>query len=182
MELGDVAVIEKMIYDETLMYLLKFDINYLTNLINYCLLNKQPAGMYIFNNGDVLEHIGDNYFNHNYKELDIRDPHIYISIDKILEDFIRNKDLDELLLPQILNDNEAMVIKELRQKNVLELIIKKDGDIITQIDTITSKKITGSQAAEVKVNLGIGNYEEVTLVTRDEKTLTFKKTKMKRLQ
>jgi hypothetical protein len=181
-ELGDIATIENMVFDEKLMYVLKFDINYLTNLINYSLLNKQPAGMYIFNNGEVLEHVGNILFNHNEKKLDIRDPHIYISVNKILEEFIRNTDLDELLLPLILNDNEAMVIKELRQKNVQELIIKKDEEIITQIDTVTSKKITGSQAADVKVNLSMGNYEEVTLTTRDEKTLIFKKIKKKRLR
>ena len=75
-----------------------------------------------------------------------------------------------------------MVIKELRQKNIQELIIKKDNEIITQIDTVTSKKITGSQASDVKVNLSMGNYEEVTLITRDEKTLIFKKIKKKRLR
>ena len=181
-QLNDIELLQNMIYDENLMYVLKFDINYLTNLINFSLINQQPAGVYIFNNGDVLEHLGMDYFNHNDLQLDIRNPHIYISVDKILEEFIRNDDLENVLLPQILSDDEAMVIKELRKDNIDELLIKKDGTIITQINTKSTKTLTGSLAANVKVNLGMGNYEEVTLITRDEKTLIFKKNKKNRLR
>ena len=99
-----------------------------------------------------------------------------------MEEFIRNDDLENVLLPQILSDDEAMVIKELRKDNIDELLIKKDGTIITQINTKSTKTLTGSLAANVKVNLGMGNYEEVTLITRDEKTLIFKKNKKNRLR
>lgn len=179
---NDVVALENMVYDERLMYVLKFDVNYLTNLINFSLINQQPAGIYIFNNGEVMEHIGKEYFNHKGLELDIREPHIYISIDKILEEFIRNKEIEKLLLPQILSDDEEMVIKELRRNNVEELLIRKEGSIITHINTKDSKIITGKLAQEIMVKLGMGNYEEVTLNTRDEKTLIFKKNKKKRLR
>jgi hypothetical protein len=75
-----------------------------------------------------------------------------------------------------------MVIKEIRNKNVKELTVKKNGDIITHIDSSSTKTITGKQSTDLKVAMGLKNYEEVTLTTRDDKTLIFKKTIKKRLR
>jgi len=181
-ELEDYTLLQNMVFDEKLMYVLKFDINYLTNLIQSALEAAQPAGIYIFNNGDVCEHIGENFFNHRGLHFDIREPHIYISVDKILEEFIRNETIEKILLPQLLSDDEMMVIREIRNKNVKELIVKKNGDIITHIDSSSTKTITGKQSSDLKVAMGLKNYEEVTLTTRDDKTLIFKKTIKKRLR
>ena len=101
--------IEEKLTDEKFLYVLKYDINYLTNLINISLEEKQQAGILIFLDGEVLEHIGDIYFNHNNKKLDKRKPHIYFSISYLLEEFINQEELQTLLLPQILTDEEKSV-------------------------------------------------------------------------
>jgi hypothetical protein len=168
--------------DEKFLYILKYDINYLTNLIIVSLEQKEQAGILIFLDGEVLEHIGDFYFNHNNKNLDRRKPHIYFSISYLLEEFINQEELQTLLLPQILSDEEKLVLKEIRTSNVKELVIKKDyaGELTTLYRT-TERIIIGEEVNKVKKIFGLGNYEELTLTTRNEKTIAFKKTKKERL-
>jgi hypothetical protein len=175
--------IEEKIADEKFLYILKYDINYLTNLIIVSLEQKEQAGILIFLDGEVLEHIGDFYFNHNNKNLDRRKPHIYFSISYLLEEFINQEELQTLLLPQILSDEEKLVLKEIRTSNVKELVIKKDyaGELTTLYRT-TERIITGEEVNKVKKIFGLGNYEELTLTTRNEKTIAFKKTKKERLR
>jgi len=174
--------IEEKLNDEKFLNILKYDINYLTNLISNSLESKEQAGILIFLDGEVLEHVGDIYFNHNNKILDRRKPHIYFSISYLLEEFINQSELQTLLLPQILSDDEKLVLKELKVSNVKELNIKKGNNGNFSISRTTERTITGDEANEVKRIFGLGNYEEVTLTTRDEKTIVFKNTKKKRLR
>ena len=174
--------VEERLLDDKFLYVLKYDINYLTNLIINSLETKEQAGILIFLDGEVLEQVGDFYFNHNNISLDKRKPHIYFSISYLLEEFINQNELQTLLLPQILNDDEKLVLKEIRTSNVKELYIKKGNDGQFRIDITTERIVTGDEVAELKKIFGLGNYEEVTLVTRDEKTVVFKNTKKKRLR
>lgn len=175
--------IEEKLKDEKFLHVLKYDINYLTNLITLSIEQREQAGILIFLDGEVLEHIGDYYFNHNKKQLDRRKPHIYFSISFLLEEFINQKELQTILLPQILTDEEKMVLKEIRSSNVKELNIKKDNDgNLSSIYKTTERIISGNDVNEVKKIFGLGNYEEVTLTTRNEKTIVFKKTKKQRLR
>jgi bifunctional DNA-binding transcriptional regulator/antitoxin component of YhaV-PrlF toxin-antitoxin module len=82
-------------------------------------------------------------------------------------------------MPQILNDNEKDVLKEIRNRNINEIFITKKGTHITKIEASTGGVITGEQAKEVRRVLGLRNYEEIKICTRDEKTLIFKSTKKK---
>lgn len=169
--------------DERFLYILKYDINYLTNLIVNSLDQKEQAGIFIFLDGEVLEHIGDYYFNHNGKHIDPRKPHIYFSISYLLEEFIDQAELESLLLPQILSDEEKMVLKEIRASQIKELVIKKDKDgQLTTIYSTRDRLLSGEDVKRVKKLFGLGNYEEVTLTTRSDKTMIFKKTKKNRLR
>lgn len=174
--------IEEKLNDEKFLHVLKFDINYLTNLISNSLESKEQAGILIFLDGEVLEHIGDVYFNHNNINIDRRKPHIYFSISYLLEEFINQSELQSLLLPQILSDDEKLVLKEMKISNVKELNIKKGENGTFSISRTTERTITGEEASEVRRIFGLGNYEEVNLITRDEKTIVFKNTKKKRLR
>ena len=183
MEEASLNWIEEKLIDDKFLNILKYDINYLTNLITISLEQKEQAGILIFLDGEVLEHIGDIYFNHNNKQLDKRKPHIYFSISYLLEEFINQEELKILILPQILSDEEKMVLKEIRTSNVKELVIKKDSaGELTTLYKITERIITGEEVNKIKNIFGLGNYEEVTLTTRNEKTITFKKTKKKRFR
>jgi hypothetical protein len=175
--------IEEKLEDKIFLYTLKYDINYLTNLITCSLEQNEQAGILVFLDGDVLEHIGDFYFNHNNKKIDRRKPHIYFSIPYLLEEFIEQEQLQSLLLPQILTDEEKLVLKEIRTSNVKELVIKMDNDgEITSLYKTTERIISGDEVQKVKKIFGLGNYEEVTLTTRNEKTIAFKKIKKNRLR
>ena len=78
---------------------------------------------------------------------------------------------------------EKLVLKEIRTSNVKELIIKMDKDgVIGSLYKITERIISGDEVKNVKKILGLGNYEEVILTTRNEKTIAFKKIKKNRLR
>ena len=171
--------VENALNDELLMYGLKFDINYLTNLINISLEVNEEAGVLVFTDGEVMEHIGDNYFNHNNSDLDRKRPHIYFSLSYFLEEFIEKEELQKLLMPRLLNDDEKMVLKEIRTKNVKELIVKFNEGAPFRFDIVNEKTISGEEVMRLKKVLGLGNYEEITLVTRNEKTIIFKTKKKK---
>ena len=51
----------------------------------------------------------------------------------------------------------------------------KTGGKIVRVDTGSDSVITGDKAKEIKRILGLRNYEEITLSTRDENNISFKK-------
>ncbi|MEI6811090.1 MAG: hypothetical protein WCK60_03535 [Candidatus Nomurabacteria bacterium] len=171
--------VENALNSEMLLYGLKYDINYLTNLINNSLAVNEEAGILVFMDGEVMEHIGDHYFNHHRTDLDRKRPHIYFSLSYFLEEFIEKEELQKLLLPRLLSDDEKMVLKEIRTKNVKELTVKFNDGVPFRFDVEKEKTISGEEVLKLKKALGLGNYEEITLVTRNEKTIVFKTKKKK---
>lgn len=161
--------------DKHLMQFLKFDINYLSNLIKHCLTSTLEAGMLIYPTGRVIEHLGNDTFSHQKIDFDTNSPHIYLSIKYFLKEFIEHQELEKLIMPQILSSDEKNVLEELRNENIQELIIKKNGNEIIRIDKSHNSIIIGEKAKQIKQILGLKNYEEVEISTRDEKTLSFKK-------
>jgi hypothetical protein len=169
--------------DDNLLYAYKFFINYLTNLIIRSLEFGKKAGIYIFRDGQVMEHIeGDDPFNHNGQVINLEEPHIYISITHFLTEFIKSDELSSLIMPTLLNEDEKLILREIRRKNVKELYIKINDKKIIRIDSKTEMVLNDEKMKEIKTFFGIGNYEEVSLITRDEKTMIFTNTKKKRLR
>lgn len=168
--------LKSVIVNETYLHVLKFDINYLSNLIIDCIAKREETGILVFSGGRVLEYDSVTFWNHNKEQIDIDEPHIRLSIKYYLREFIEDQELNSILMPQLLTENELKVLKALTDSRIVELNIKKkdNGDI--RIDTVKSGIITGEQAMEIKRILGLGNYEELTMSTRDKKTLHFKKT------
>ena len=72
-----------------------------------------------------------------------------------------------------------MVLKEIRTKNVKELTVKFNDGVPFRFDVEKEKTISGEEVLKLKKVLGLGNYEEITLVTRNEKTIVFKTKKKK---
>lgn len=168
--------IDEILRDEKLLYVLKFDINYLSNLLITTLDSSEEAGVLIFLDGGVVEFSEGKYFSHQTSIKDISEPHIYLSIKHFLKEFISDSELEKFIMPAILDDNEKMVLKELRNDNVTEIKIKKSDNKNIKIETTKSGTITGEQAKKIKQILGLSNYQEIQISTRDEKTLSFKKT------
>jgi len=167
--------IENFLQNENLLYVLKFDVNYLSNLINYCITSSLEAGILIYANGRVVEKIGQTTFSHKEIDFNMNAPHIYLSIKYFLEEFIDDEDLQKIIMPHLLNDDEKYILKELRNNNIHELNIRKKGGDIFRVDTASDGLISGAKAKEIKKILGLKNYEEVEISTRDEKNLSFKK-------
>lgn len=171
--------LNSMLGDTVLLHGLKFDINYLSNLIINSIVSGEAAGVLIFLDGTIVEHIGGYYYSHRAGQFNLSAPHIYLSVKYYFQEFIDSDELATLIMPQILNDNEKNVLKEIRNKNVHEIIIAKKGAEITKIEASKGGVITGEQAKEIRTILGLRNYEEIKISTRDEKTLTFKSTRKK---
>jgi hypothetical protein len=56
------------------------------------------------------------------------------------------------------------------------MIKKKQGEIV-KMESSTDGIFSDNDAVKIRELLGIGNYEQITISTRDEKTLTFNKVK-----
>lgn len=175
-EIAMLENIEMMLADETLLYVLRFTINYLTQLVYDCIRTSEESGILIFLDGSVVQHVGNYYFSHSPEEYDITKPHIYLSIKHFLKEFIDDKVLNNLIIPQILNDDEKSVLREIKNKNIKELNIKLSNGKVLRIDSSQEEIISGDKAFEIKQLLGLRNYEEVEVSTLDEKSLKFKKT------
>ncbi|HWJ27295.1 MAG TPA: hypothetical protein VNS32_12185, partial [Flavisolibacter sp.] len=101
--------IEQDLNDKELLYVLKFKVNYLTNLIIDCLNSGEEKGILIFYDGRVGEHSGQHYYSHAKRIVDPTLPHIYLSITHFLKEFIEDEQLSELVIPQLLNEEEHKV-------------------------------------------------------------------------
>ena len=76
----------------------------------------------------------------------------------------------------MLEDEERLVLKELRKKNIKEIRILIQSEKIMRVDTQVQQTFTDEQAEQVKKILHLKNYEEVTVSTRDNRTITFNRT------
>ena len=168
---------EEIAADDVLLHILKPDINYLTNLISECVASREEAGILIFTDGEIGKRLGSEYYSHRTNGVDPSKPHIYLSIIYYLKEFIVNEELQSLIIPQILNHDEKTVLKELRNRNISEIVIKRVGkDGVLKIESSKNGIISGNEMKQIRRILGLRNYEEIKISTRDEKTLIFKKT------
>ena len=173
-------VIENSLKDKTLLYILKFNVNYLTNLLLSVIGGKEDGYIYIYFDGRVVDKIGNGYVGHKEINFDLNEPHIILSIGHYLKEFINNEELSTLLIPQLLNDDEIKVLREMRRNNIKEITIRKFNDKKgIRIESTKEGILSKDQAQQIKEILGMKNYERITIDTMDEKTLSFKMTRKK---
>lgn len=108
--------LERILQDSVLLYGLKFDVSYLSNLVSWCINAGLEAGILIFPDGKVAERRDDKIDNHRGEKFDFEAPHIYISIKALLKEFIEDEELNSFISPYLLEDEEKFVLKELRNK------------------------------------------------------------------
>lgn len=175
-EVDTLKIIESVLDDVTIQHALKFTINYLTQLVYDTLNTNEESGILVFTDGTVVEHIGNHYFNHNNSKFDIDAPHLYLPLKHFLRELINDNELQSLIVPQLLNDDEKYVVKQLRNKNIRALKISLRSGKVVRVESEKEKIISGKKAKEIMEYLGLRNYENVELITLDDKTLKFKKT------
>lgn len=171
--------LEHSLKDDILLYLLKSDINYLTNLTIDCIRSREDRNILIFADGRVGELYNGRMYNHRGEQPDPAEPHICLSLSYYLREFINSAELSTLFIHQILNDNEKKVMKEMKNRNIKEITILIEKGNIKRIKSTREGVISGEQAKQIKQILGLTNYQQITLDTRDESTFSFKKTNKK---
>lgn len=176
-ELATLEFIEYHLQDLKMLDALRCEINYLTNLIIDCLESGEDRVILIFGDGRVGEQHGNIYYNHNGTEINSLEPHLAISIKYLLREFIHDKVLSHMVMPQLLNEDELRVLSAMKEKNVREITITFRDQKPMKIDVTKTRVISGEEAKQIKEILGLRNYESITLDTMDEKTLSFKKTR-----
>jgi hypothetical protein len=172
--------LEYYLANPTILYIFKFDINYLVNLIAFVISSGNDGFIYIFFDGKVAEYIGQGYIGHRDLEIDFNEPHICLSISHYLKEFINDEELSTLLMPQLLNEDEIKVLREMRRNNIKEITIRRANDKKgIRIESTKEGVLSKEQAKQIKELLGMKNYERITIDTMDEKTLSFKMTRKK---
>lgn len=169
--------IEESLADDVLLYLLKYDINYLTNLTIDWIKSREERTILIFADGKVGEiYRNEDPYNHRDEKLDVMAPHIRLSLSYYLQEFLSSEELSKIFIPQILNDKEKTVIKEMKNRNLKEITIKMDNGKPQRIETKDDGILSGEQAKKIMEILGLKNYQEIRIHTRDKSTLVFEKT------
>ena len=90
----------------------------------------------------------------------------------MLKEFVDNKERSNIVIPYLLEDEERIVLKELRKKNIKEIRILIQSEKIMRVDTQVQQTFTDEQAEQVKKILHLKRYEEVTISTIDNRTIT----------
>jgi|694.fasta_scaffold38326_6 hypothetical protein len=167
--------LNQMLDDSIFLYGLKFEMNFLTELIIWCLDNNQEAGILVFPGGICMKRMGEDYYYFSEVSADRSAPHIYLSIYYFLKEFIQSEDLDLIRIPGLLNENEKKVFAALKNRNISELTIKLLDGKVVRVDSKSIKQISGDAAKKIRLAIGLGQYEEVTLAVRGVDAITFQK-------
>jgi DNA-binding transcriptional MerR regulator len=169
--------LEQILQDSIMLNILKFEFNYLTELIVWIIDNNEELALQIYPGGRVAIKKGIDLSDVGEPPADYNSPHINVSITYFLKEFIQKDELKLIHVPGMLSENEKKVLIALKEKNIQELRIKLSDSEIVRIDSNSINTLTGEKAKKIKLTIGLGDYEEITLATRDKNTLSFKKTK-----
>lgn len=173
------SIVEKSLEDDNFLHAMKYDQNYLTLLIDNTIKSYNDCAIILFEDGNVAEQKGTEYYTHSNEVIDITKPHIKMSITHYLSEFFDESEISNISISFILDDYERQILKEMKDKNVNEISIKmRDGKPIT-IKSTRMGEFTKEEAKEIRKVLGLKNYESIQISTRDERTLNYQKTTRK---
>ncbi len=161
-----------------LLYALRWDVNYFSNLITHSLLSRSEVAILIFADGQIVEQGFSGHRTFPEKKVDLTAPHIKLSLNYYLKEFVSKKELSQfLLLTHLFSKEEQAVLEEIKNKNVSEIVITLSGGEIKRIDSTQQGSVTDEQAKEIRRVLGLKNYERIVVDTRDATTLSVRRTK-----
>lgn len=156
---------------------LKYDINYLTNLIVACIKENWLGGIVIFTDGTVGEFINGSYTTHKKEVVNPEKPHVYLPLKYYLSTFFDDSELAAMVNPVLLTEDEKLIVREIRKGNIREVRVEVEKGKIKRFDSTKEGTISKEEAKEIMQRLGMKNYERIVLETRDEKTISIKRTK-----
>jgi len=172
--------LDDVLTDPELLHSLKYNINYLSNLLVICLNSGEETGLLLFSDNSIAEFSQGNYYSvEEGREVDISRPHIYLSIPHYLKTYVRQENLSEIILRiAAFSDSEKKIIREVRDHRNKELRIELRDGVVQKVEaTAKERMVTAEQAERIRAILGLHNYEKITVDTMDEKTLMLRKTR-----
>jgi hypothetical protein len=179
--------IQESLKHDSLMHIHNRDLNYFSNLLNGFLNNRKETGILIYENASIDEYSNDFYYVLNeetnqyevFKDKpDFLPPYIYVSLPFFILEFLDNETIIEYMpAMNILTEDELQLIGEMRKKNVREIRIQLNNGKLKRIETDIAGNLPKEQADDIKRAIGLKNYQRITVEMRDEKTITFVKTK-----
>jgi hypothetical protein len=157
---------------------------YLGNIINSILINNVDASLIITKSNTLFDFTYVFYNQYvdiiNEHTSIFEKPHLNIPIRQIIFEFLEEPRNEKYLdVWGFIRKDERKVLDALRNKDFVELIIKRKGqseDFI--IEATVEKDVMNEKAKEVRRILGMNEYQEVTVKLRNDKHL-FIRNKMK---
>jgi hypothetical protein len=166
--------------------IIRTDVSYFSDLVMDSLIFGPDAGIVIYSDKSFTD-----YSNNPIKRtlnktvlLDTSKPHIKIPISHLFIDFLSEKDKEELLVPSgFLSEEELIVIKEIRKKNLKSITIMFDekNNNVKKIESTTSGILSPDKSKEIMKALGLQNYMKIELNTRDGNRLAYTRNENKYL-
>ncbi|RPD44819.1 hypothetical protein DRJ53_16860 [Paracnuella aquatica] len=171
--------IDEVLRDEALLLAFRYNINYLTNLIVWCLSSGEEAGILIFSDGKVGEYASGRYYSGGVVGgVDPSAPHIYLSIRHYLGEFMEQRFVDVVASPlQVFSEWEQKVLRAIKDPRNREVRVELRRGKINKVEVVAEDVILkGLDAEALRKALGLKNYERIVVDTVDEKSLVVRKT------
>jgi len=172
--------LDDVLIDPELLYVLKFNINYLSNLLVICLNSGEETGLLLFSDGTIAERRQGHYYSvETGRDVDTTKPHIYLSMLHYLKTFVRRDSLAHFIsCIDAFSDGEQKVIREIRDKRNRELHIELMEGRVQHLHVIgKERRITDREAEQIRDILGLNNFEKMVVDTVDDRTLMLRKTR-----
>ncbi|RPD43645.1 hypothetical protein [Paracnuella aquatica] len=179
-EAQNLQYIKDVLQDKALLDAFKYDVNYLTQLIEYCLVSGEEGGLLLFVDGSISEYKGGGYhFGENPDgEVDPSRPHIYLSIRHYLKEYLKSSELGQVVSSlQLFSEGESKVLRAIKDPRNKEVRVELKKGKVHRVEVVAEDVIiTGGEAEVLRKALGLKNYERMVVDTVDEKTLVVRKT------
>jgi DNA-binding transcriptional MerR regulator len=151
-------------------------------LLNALLMKNNNNGIMVTLEGEVFPWT-DDILKIDKKLISIfNTPHVFIPFRHYIFQFIDDASKELFLSPlEILDENELLVLKAMRNKDYKEIIIKpveiKSGEDNTyEIITVKDGELTPAQQKEITDILQLKNYQSITLKKRSNTQIYFERT------
>ncbi|TCJ16574.1 hypothetical protein EPD60_07480 [Flaviaesturariibacter flavus] len=179
-ELELLTEIKRTLADEAALEILRWDVNYFSNLVLESLTTGKQAGIQLYKDY-IVEYVGDKYRTFPDRECDLGEPHINIPLHHLLNHFVVWEELDGFPgLYFFPSPDERKVLDAIADRRVKTITIKRGKKREPLIITTTEMKyLSSEESAKLREVLRLKNYESITLDTVDGKTVSFTKTKKK---
>jgi hypothetical protein len=118
----------------------------------------------------VIEGIKNNPYNESAIENAKKGAYLHVSINTILRQYVDDPKFESLNEDfGIIREEEKEILRQIRDKNVKEINIKRDGQETITITSTQASEIKNEKVRELKSMLRMNDFDEVRVVLRNNK-------------